>query len=162
MLVCSKKVDVNCQGRGGSHANRANEYIRRIRAGSRTSMNQRHETMSEVSQTTQESQVSTTLSVPAHVTASGFAWAKMQKQDVVRRMRGRPSPRSQRPTDLESYGREDGEDTPRPPRHKHHDSFDASEIYDPQELSRVSLCLYRYTSTASTRSMQYLSKVQTC
>ncbi|PIN14820.1 Cdc2-related protein kinase [Handroanthus impetiginosus] len=103
--VPTEEAEANRRNYGGS----ANVYRRKVGlTGSRTSLKQSYDTMSEASQMTQESQEShgsSTRSVPVQVSASnGFTWPKRQKQhDLFARMHGyNPAARSEKYSALDT------------------------------------------------------------
>ncbi|KAK4490720.1 hypothetical protein RD792_001421, partial [Penstemon davidsonii] len=124
-----------------NHVGSANVYRRRGGFDSRTSLKQSYDTMSEASQMTEESQESSTRSVPIKVTSSNsFAFTKRQKQhDVFTRLHDH-RPRSQKvvafePSSNDDHGFEEAEHRELVEFHRP-DSFNLSDdIYESQELS---------------------------
>ncbi|KAK6128865.1 hypothetical protein DH2020_037382 [Rehmannia glutinosa] len=89
-----------------SHGGSANVYRRRGGLGSRTTLKQSYDTVSEASQMTDESQgshLSSTHSVPVQVSASsGFTRSKKHTQhDVFARLHGHPTSRSKKHSALD-------------------------------------------------------------
>ncbi|KAG8366930.1 hypothetical protein BUALT_Bualt16G0019200 [Buddleja alternifolia] len=129
-------------------------YKRRGAIGSRTSLKQSYDTLSEASQMTEESQESTTRSVPMQVsTSSGFEWDKRQKQHEMFSRSKKPGALDQPNVSRRHYtldsdgdanddflgrvrGNEASKRAMRGERvHLHRpDSFD-SDVYEPHELS---------------------------
>ncbi|KAL8044124.1 hypothetical protein ABFX02_08G026300 [Erythranthe guttata] len=155
-VIPPEEVEGNLRRANGGSAN----IYRRSRAGiepPRASLKQTYDTKSEVSQMSHDSQESSTRSVPLEVTASSssFAWAKRQKhQDVFTRLHSQPISRNQKsntsdPSNTSSNNdQSDGQDQAnessgrnyRAMRREHAqlqrpESFDSSEIYEPNELS---------------------------
>lgn len=169
-VIPTEEVDANVRR---AHGGNANMHRRRGSIEARASLKQPYDTKSDVSQMTQDSQGSSTRSVPVEVTgSSSFAWAKRQKhhQDVFTRLHSQPttsriqkynaaspstsssisSSSSQtrdateaevQENDKSSSGRTHRmEVAMRREQGQLHrlDSFESSDIYEPQELSEVS------------------------
>lgn len=135
-----------------SHGGSANVYRRRGGLGSRTSLKQSYDTMSEASQMTQESQashVSSTRSVPVQVSSySGFAWPKRETHSRHQKYSSGDPSNALHPNDAFDSGRFHRNEAPKlamlwEQEQLHQpDSFDSSDAYEPQGFYTVSLLNY--------------------